>query len=308
MGDLAEESESDEEEIRPKHEKYSKDDKVLDGEGLWYSEDNEMEESGSDGDSEEEKEELGMEIEDEGSDKEDKRPKKADMWFQKIGNLEEDSDLEEAEIEQAMNAVKKKGAKIRVREKKTVEAIPSVDDGNKSDSDEEIGNIHNVTVGTDSDDTDSEAEIEHVSASGKHYNKDGFEIVPKTKIKKRKALSPEELALGEQLIKSKKAKRDIMDDGWHRFMFNDTNLPRWFIKEEEIHMKKKPDVDPEVVEKYKEKGKDLNVKTIKKVVEAKARRKRKVAKKMERARKNAETILENEDLGSKEKLLRLKKC
>ena len=72
-------------------------------------------------------------------------------------------------------------------------------------------------------------------------------------------------------------------------------------------MKKRPDVDPEVVEKYREKGKEVNVKTIKKVVEAKARRKRKVAKKMERAKKKAEAVLENEDLGSREKASEIKK-
>merc|ERR1719394_2153669 len=92
---------------------------------------------------------------------------------------------------------------------------------------------------TDSDDE----EVVHKSASGKVYNKDGFEIVPQQKVKKRKALGPEELALGEQLIKSKKAKRDIMDNGWHRFMFDDENLPDWFVKEEEMHMKKNLDVD-----------------------------------------------------------------
>merc|ERR1712012_1088767 len=94
------------------------------------------------------------------------------------------------------------------------------------------------------------------------------------KIKRRANLSPEELALGEKLVRSKKARRDIMDDGWHRFMHDDTNMPDWFVKEEELHMKKKPDVDPETVAKYRERAKELNVKTIKKVVEAKARRKR----------------------------------
>merc|ERR1712066_922104 len=153
----------------------------------------------------------------------------------------------------------------------------------------------------DNSDSDDESEIVHKSASGKIYNKDGFEVVPKQKIKKRKQLSCEELALGEQLIQSKKAKRDIMDNGWHRFMFDDDNLPDWFAKEEEMHMKKVPDVDPELVEKYREKGKEMNVKTIKKVVEAKARRKRRVARKLDQARKKSAHILENNDIGSREK-------
>ena len=55
------------------------------------------------------------------------------------------------------------------------------------------------------------------------------------------------------------------------------------------------------MEYYKNKQNDIGVKTIKKVVEAKARKKRKIAKKMEKAKKKAATILENEDLGTREK-------
>lgn len=79
----------------------------------------------------------------------------------------------------------------------------------------------------------------------------GFEVVPQPKIKKRKALTCEELALGEQMVHSKKRKRDIMDAGWNRYMFEDTGLPDWFVKEEEMHMKRRPDVDPETVQKYR---------------------------------------------------------
>lgn len=53
------------------------------------------------------------------------------------------------------------------------------------------------------------------------------------------------------------------------YLFQD--LPDWFVKEEEYHMRKRPDVDPEVVAYYKERARDMNTKTIKKVVEAKAR-------------------------------------
>merc|ERR1719500_1000523 len=65
-------------------------------------------------------------------------------------------------------------------------------------------------------------------------------------------------------------------------------------------------LDPETVAKYKEKNKELNVKTIKKVVEAKARRKRKVARKLDQARKKSAAILENEDTGAREKAKEIK--
>lgn len=58
---------------------------------------------------------------------------------------------------------------------------------------------------------------------------------------------------------------------------------------------------------YRERAKEVNVKTIKKVVEAKARRKRRVAKKMEKAKKKATALLDNEDLGSREKATEIRK-
>ena len=110
------------------------------------------------------------------------------------------------------------------------------------------------------------------------------------------------------MIKSKKTRRDIIDSGWNRFMFNDkdSDLPDWFVKEEEHHMRLPPDVDPNVVEFYKNRQKDVNVKTIKKVVEAKARKKRLLTKRMEKAKKRASVILENADLGTREKANEIK--
>merc|ERR1711902_401361 len=149
----------------------------------------------------------------------EKKARKAEMWFQKTGllDLEEDEQLEEEEIGRAVDIVKKKGGSIRQKEEQN-EIQGSVEE--ESESEDEIGNRHHENtladsgMSSDSEDEDEE-EVEHKSASGKVYNKDGFEIVPQQKVKKRKALGPEELALGEQLIKSKKAKRDIMDNGWH---------------------------------------------------------------------------------------------
>ena len=77
-------------------------------------------------------------------------------------------------------------------------------------------------------------------------------------------------------------------------MSDNRDLPDWFVREEQYHMRKLPEVDPEAVEYYRNKQKDINVKTIKKVVEAKARKKRLLMKKMSKAKKRAASIMENE--------------
>lgn len=52
---------------------------------------------------------------------------------------------------------------------------------------------------------------------------------------------------------------------------------------------------------------DLNVRTCKKVAEAKARKKRKVAKVMEKLRKKTEAITDNDVMTEKEKVANIKK-
>merc|ERR1712127_672097 len=141
----------------------------------------------------------------------ERKAKKADMWFQKIGDLEDDSDLEETEIGRAVDIVQKKGGTIKKRKAETMESTSGYNsDSEDDDEGDEVGNRHheNTLISSDSESDEDEKEVEHVSASGKVYNKDGFEIVPQQKVKRR----------------------DIEENGWHRFMFNDENLPDWFVK------------------------------------------------------------------------------
>ena len=88
---------------------------------------------------------------------------------------------------------------------------------------------------------------------------------------------------------------------YDKFAFNDPEgLPDWFTSEEKKHrFRRPPEVSKELVAMYKERQKEANVKTIKKIAEAKARKKRKAAKKMESARKAAEGVLNQEDVSAK---------
>lgn len=310
---MASDFDSDEEtEKKAKMVKYSKEVSHLDKAGLFYKDetDSEAEESSEedasdndDLDIEADEKDYGIQDEDmdrlndapqnpllvtmEPKDRNSIKQKKANLWFGKdiFKGIEDDEALEDADVQNAIDNIEKKGGQVLKRKEKPTILQQYHSDG--SDEEEE-----KVDKEIDSSDSSSEEEEEKSKKVSK-----------KRKKKKQIILTPEELALGQEMIKSKKARRDMMDSGWNRFMFDDkdANLPEWFVKEEEIHMRRHPDVDPQVVDFYKTRNKDVNVKTIKKVVEAKARKKRKLTKRMEKAKKKASNIMENDDIGSREK-------
>lgn len=58
---------------------------------------------------------------------------------------------------------------------------------------------------------------------------------------------------------------------------------------------------------YRDRNKDVNARTIKKVVEAKARKQRRVKRRMGKARKKAENVINNAEMSEREKAQEVKK-
>uniref|UniRef100_A0AAY5EP30 pre-rRNA processing protein FTSJ3 n=1 Tax=Electrophorus electricus TaxID=8005 RepID=A0AAY5EP30_ELEEL len=124
--------------------------------------------------------------------------------------------------------------------------------------------------------------------------------------KRARILDAEGLAIGAQIAMSKKRHRDLVDDSFHRWAADGGEIPAWFVDDERKHRKRPVPVTREMVEEYKQKWREINARPIKRLAEAKARKKRRMLKKMEQAKKKAEAVVNTADVSEREKMAQLK--
>ena len=112
----------------------------------------------------------------------------------------------------------------------------------------------------------------------------------------------EAMTLAHQLALGHKTKHDLVEEGFNRYSFRDTeNLPEWFIEEEKQHSKINKPITKEAAIAIKEKLKALNARPIKKVAEAKARKKHRAVARLEKLKKKAGLINDDSDKSEKDK-------
>ncbi|RMX38527.1 hypothetical protein pdam_00010229 [Pocillopora damicornis] len=241
---------------------------------------------------------------------------KANKWFEKdaFKGLEDDAD-EDLEISQMAELYKKQGGTIL--EKNSESDLGEQQQGTKRGIGEKPKQAKKKRLSdkedSDSEESESSTDSEEDSApakttldnEGKKVSSKGndFEVVPvEDNSEYLKKLTPEALALGHKMAFSRKNKRDIIDSGYHRWAFNDDNLPSWFVEDETKHYQRQIPVSKEIVEEYRAKMKEINSRSVKKIAEAKARKKRKEMKRLEKARQKAEAICDTVDVSEKEKM------
>lgn len=98
------------------------------------------------------------------------------------------------------------------------------------------------------------------------------------------------------MLRSSAHRADLLDKAYNRYAFNDDGLPAWFAQEESKFTTPAVPVTKEAVQQHNEMMKEINARPIKKIVEAKARKKRKTIKRLERVKAQASAIAEQEDL------------
>jgi len=84
-------------------------------------------------------------------------------------------------------------------------------------------------------------------------------------------------------------------------------LPRWFKDDEDKHNKPNIPITKDQVLEWKRQLKSINARNPKKVIEAKARKKKHLQDQLQKAREKAKTIAVNSELGDREKIKQIQK-
>ncbi|XP_008291921.1 pre-rRNA 2'-O-ribose RNA methyltransferase FTSJ3 [Stegastes partitus] len=258
--------------------------------------------------------ESGLLVELEGKD--EKMERETNLWFSKgifsEIDLEDDAESELRQTEWLQSKQSGKGKKRKTEEEVEEEAQAAPPEEEKPGPSQEAVEESDSDSDDSSDDEKEITRMKHASgAAGTSgdADDDDFQVVPvESTSKKARILDAEGLALGCQIATSKKRARDLVDSSFHRFANSDEpwEVPEWFLNDERKHRKKPVPVTKDMVEEYKQKWREIDARPIKRVAEAKARKKRRMLKKMEQAKKKAEAVVNTVDISEREKMAQLK--
>jgi len=112
----------------------------------------------------------------------------------------------------------------------------------------------------------------------------------------------EAITLAQQLVNREATKSSLIDSGFSKQNFVDkSDLPSWFLDDEQKHWKANTPITKEAVQALRARVKALDARPIKKIAEAKARKKMRTVRRLEKAMKKADTMNEAEDVSEREK-------
>jgi AdoMet-dependent rRNA methyltransferase SPB1 len=115
-------------------------------------------------------------------------------------------------------------------------------------------------------------------------------------------MTEEAVSLAQQLVNREKTKTQMINDGFNRYSLNSKEgLPTWFLDDEGKHYKPNIPITKEAVAALRAKLRALDARPIKKVAEAKARKKYKAVQRLEKVMKKAEGINDASDMSEKAK-------
>ncbi|KAG8990681.1 AdoMet-dependent rRNA methyltransferase spb1, partial [Tulasnella sp. 427] len=121
-------------------------------------------------------------------------------------------------------------------------------------------------------------------------------------IQKHGLLTAEAVTMAQKLVNRQTTKTHLIDDGFNRLSLNHKDgLPQWFLEEESNYYGVSLPVTKEAVRMLRAKQRALNARPMKKIAEARARKKLRAVKRIQKAAKMAEGLMDNGDMSEKQK-------
>lgn len=130
----------------------------------------------------------------------------------------------------------------------------------------------------------------------------------KEHIKKYGLTTAESVSIAQQLVNRQTTKTHLLNDGFNRYSLNAKDgLPSWFLDDEGKHYKPNIPVTKEAIAALRMRQRALDARPIKKVAEAKGRKKLRATQRLEKAMKKAEGVNETSDMSEREKAKQIEK-
>ncbi|KAK0208384.1 FtsJ-domain-containing protein [Desarmillaria ectypa] len=258
-----------------------------------------------------------------------------DMLQQAKDNDDDESSDDESDIDYALSKKRRRADEAPDGSKKTRLVTKLREPGSQAasawfsrDVFANMGNLDDISDGDESDGVEEDfqtLESQHEDDG----DDDDFEIVPvqenddidmwdvegensdeakQAKIKALGLATPEAVTLAQQLVNREKTRTQLINDGFNRYSLNSKDgLPSWFLDDESKHYKPNLPVTKEAVAALRSKQRALDARPIKKIAEAKGRKKFRAAQRLEKAMRKAEGVNDTADMTEREKAQQIEK-
>ncbi|KAF9822007.1 hypothetical protein IEO21_00001 [Rhodonia placenta] len=188
------------------------------------------------------------------------------------------------------------------------EAEEDVQMDEDEDEDEDDGVQDQAQTSDDEDDFEVVPQDPDDSAYMWDVENENEDELKEAKIRKHGLVTPEAVTIAQKLVNREKTRTELINDGFNRYSLNAKDgLPPWFLDDEDKHYKPNIPVTKEAVDALRAKMRALDARPIKKVAEAKARKKMRAAQRLEKAMKKAEGVNETTDITEREKAKQIEK-
>ncbi|KAG2159968.1 Spb1 C-terminal domain-containing protein [Suillus bovinus] len=127
-------------------------------------------------------------------------------------------------------------------------------------------------------------------------------------IRKHGLTTAESVSIAQRLVNRQTTKTHLLNDGFNRYSLNAKDgLPSWFLDDEAKYYKPNIPVTKEAVAALRMRQRALDARPIKKIAEAKGRKKLRATQRLEKAMKKAEGVNSTSDMSEREKAKQIEK-